>query len=201
MRPGRFQGLEKEIIMTTLAKLNAAIAQFAPRAGAVTFSARQLDDGRIQLEADYPAAADPTEANADAAWTIYGGNQILEAAGFEVKDAGSDAYIDKYGDEMIGEWAELTPMKQMKKATIHLTGLGRIYVPGNIGAARNVYLCGALTTDGTPVNLTSHRVSFAKTHYAEANEADEAGYYLKDVGDEVFAGISHTFILVSKYAE
>lgn len=89
----------------------------------------------------------------------------------------------------------------MKKATIHLTGLGRIYVPGNIGAARNVYLCGALTKNGTPVNMTSHRVSFAKTHYAKADEAEASGYYLKDVGNKVFVGISHTFILVSPAAE
>lgn len=94
--------------MTTLAKLNAAIAQFAPRAGAVKFSARQLDDGRIQLEADYPATPESIDLE-DAAWTVYGGNQILETAGFDVAKAGMEAYTDKYGDEMIGEWAELTP--------------------------------------------------------------------------------------------
>ena len=192
---------QEPIIMTTAKKLASAIAQFEHLAGQVSFDFSENDDGVVTLTATYPAADDATQAVEDAAWTVHGGNQILEAAGFEVKDAGSDAYVDKYGDEMIGEWAELTQVKPMKKATIHITGLGRIYVPGNIGAARNVFLCNAMTTDGTPVNMTSHRVSFAKTHYAEADEAEDAGYYLKDVGNKVFAGISHTFILVSKYAE
>ena len=88
----------------------------------------------------------------------------------------------------------------MKKATINLSGLGSIYVPVDV-CERYVDLCIAVTKNGIPINMTSHKVSFAKTHYSNADNADAAGYYLKKVEHDVFDGTSSLFILVSPASE
>jgi len=89
--------------MTTAKKLASAIAQFENLAGQVSFDFSANDDGVVTLTATYPAADDATQAVEDAAWTVHGGDKILEAAGLVVTDAGMDAYTDHYGDKMICE--------------------------------------------------------------------------------------------------
>ena len=89
-------------------RIASAIAQFEHLAGQVSFDFSENEDGVVTLNATYPAADDATTAVEDAAWTVHGGDKILEAAGLLVTDAGMDAYTDKYGDKMICEWATLS---------------------------------------------------------------------------------------------
>lgn len=79
----------------------------------------------------------------------------------------------------------------MKKATINITGLGRIYAPDYCtGSTRDVYLCDSLENDGTPVNLEYKLASFAKTHYTNADKTEASGYYLRVVAPFVFILVS-----------
>ena len=71
----------------------------------------------------------------------------------------------------------------MQATTINVTGLGRVYVKTSEKTAR---LAGAIALDGTPVNVSTHKVSSAKAHHADAARNDAAGHYLREVGAGVF---------------
>lgn len=69
----------------------------------------------------------------------------------------------------------------MKKATVELRGIGRVYVDTNRTAIR---LANAVTTAGEPVNCRTVRVSRDKRYYAEADLNDAV--YLRKLDDETF---------------
>lgn len=47
------------------------------------------------------------EKNQDAIWKEWGGYQIVREADAEIKDAGSDGYTDKYGDDIYCEYVTI----------------------------------------------------------------------------------------------
>lgn len=47
------------------------------------------------------------EMYGDEPWADWGGNAIMEAAGApSFADSGSDAYVDRFGDDVVSQWVE-----------------------------------------------------------------------------------------------
>jgi hypothetical protein len=88
-------------------KLQAAIDLHTDLAGPIKFAAEETDSGRVQLTAYYAADVLGASGNflEDEPWTEFGGDKILESAGFSRCNGGMDAYQDKYGDSMVCQWA------------------------------------------------------------------------------------------------
>jgi len=52
-------------------------------------------------------AAETGEMYGDEPWSDWGGNAIIESAGLpQHDDSGCDGYVDRYGDDVVSQWAQ-----------------------------------------------------------------------------------------------
>lgn len=91
----------KEFEMTKSEKLQAALDAYKGDSGPITWSIESREDNGASLVATYSEDL----VLEDEPWTQFGGDEILAAAGFDRCDGGMDNYQDKYGENLVCQWA------------------------------------------------------------------------------------------------
>lgn len=92
--------------MTKIELISALKSAIADRADAPGTWSVNAGDGYVHLVWSCDAVAVP-EMSGDEPWAQWGGDSIIDASGApQQDDSGCDGYTDKYGDEIVSQWAQ-----------------------------------------------------------------------------------------------
>lgn len=82
-------------------KLESAIAAYDGDTGPVIWTVSERGEDSASLVATYSEDI----VLEDEPWTQFGGDAILQAAGFDSWDSGMDNYQDRHGTKLVCQWA------------------------------------------------------------------------------------------------